>query len=342
MHYVLLYRETAAELGKSHDAAQDDAYWEDVLGADAKRKGLAEEAIWLGRLVAELLPDDPEAMGLLALMLHCEARRAARRGKDGAFVALADQDLQLWSRPMVLEAERLLRAAALHRTPGRFQTEAAIQSLHAQSRKTGGDLRVPLVRLYDLLVDLAPSTGAAVARAVALAEAGDADAALAQLDGLSGCETYQSWWAARARVLWLRGDEREARAAASIAAGLSDDPAVRALLLGGGRSARRPRHPAHDVAFERRPNPCAHAGGGQRAAGPDVAGRERAVAADRGIEAIARGVAGDGLAARSERRGDKGAQPCIFVRPQTKRAPILVGQKFVEVVDVHDSVAAAN
>ena len=173
-------------------------------------------------------------MGLLALILHCEARRAARRGKDGAFVALADQDLQLWSRPMVLEAERLLRAAVLHRMPGRFQTEAAIQSLHAQSRKMGGDLRVPLVRLYDLLVDLAPSTGAAVARAVALAEAGDADAALAQLDGLSGCETYQPWWAARARVLWLRGDEREARAAASIAAGLSDDPAVRALLLGGG------------------------------------------------------------------------------------------------------------
>ena len=208
--------------------------WEDVLGADAKRKGLAEEALWLGRLIAELLPDDPEAMGLLSLMIHCEARRAARRDADGRFVALADQNPQLWSRPMIAKAEALLRAATLHSTPGRLQTEAAIQSLHAQSRMTGDDLRIPLARLYDLLVALAPSTGAAVARAVAHAEAGNADAALAQLDILSGCESYQPYWAARARVLWLRGDERAAWTAASTAAGLSDDPAVRAFLLGGG------------------------------------------------------------------------------------------------------------
>ena len=208
--------------------------WEDVLGADAKRKGLVTEAIWLGRLVAELLPDDPEAMGLLALMLHCEARRAARRGSDGVFVALADQDPQLWSRPMVLEAEALLRTAALQRTPGRFQTEAAIQSLHVQTRMTGDDLRLPLMRLYDLLVAVAPTKGAAVARAVAHAEAGDPDVALAQLDALSGCQTYQPWWAARARVSWLVGDEQAAREAAMTAAGLSDDPAVRACLLSGG------------------------------------------------------------------------------------------------------------
>ena len=208
--------------------------WEDVLGADAKRKGLAEEAIWLGRLMAELLPEDPEVRGLVALMLHCEARRVARRDGDGAFVPLADQDPMRWSQPMIVEAETLLRAAALHRTPGRFQTEAAIQSLHAQSRMTGDDLREPLVRLYDLLVELAPWTGAAVARAVAHAEAGYADVALAQLDDLPGCATYQPWWAARARVLWLGGDERAARTAASTAAGLSDDPAVRAFLLAGG------------------------------------------------------------------------------------------------------------
>jgi RNA polymerase sigma-70 factor (ECF subfamily) len=208
--------------------------WEDVLGADAKRKGLAEEAIWLGRLAAELLPDDPEAMGLLSLMLHCEARRAARRDADGAFVPLSDQDPKLWSRTMLPEAEALLRAAARVATPGRFQSEAAIQSLHAQSVMTGEDLRAPLTRLYDLLVTLAPSAGAAVARAVAYGEAGQGSAALAQLDVLEGCTGYQPWWAARARVLWLLGHESAAHQAAATAAGLSDDPAVRAFLLSGG------------------------------------------------------------------------------------------------------------
>lgn len=208
--------------------------WEDVLGADAKRKGLVEEAIWLGRLVAELLPDDPEAMGLLALMLHCEARRGARRGANGAFVPLREQNPQSWSRTMVREAEALLRAAARFATPGRFQTEAAIQSLHAQSSMTGDDLRLPLVQLYDLLVATTPSTGAAVARAIAYAEAGQGPTALSQLDALVGCETYQPWWAARARVLWLIDDQEAARRAAVTAAGLSDDAAVRSFLLSGG------------------------------------------------------------------------------------------------------------
>lgn len=208
--------------------------WEDVLGTDAKRKRLADEAIWLGRLVAELLPDDPEAMGLLSLMLHCEARRTARRGADGSFVALADQVPQRWSRTMVIEAETLLRTAARFAMPGRFQTEAAIQSLHAQSAMTGEDLRLPLMDLYDLLLALAPSTGAAVARAVAYAEAGQCRAALVQLDALTECAGYQPWWAARARVLWLLGEEAAAREAAATAAGLSDDPAVRAFLLSGG------------------------------------------------------------------------------------------------------------
>jgi RNA polymerase sigma-70 factor (ECF subfamily) len=213
--------------------------WDDVLGADAKRKGLTEEAIWLGRLVAELLPDDPEAMGLLSLMLHCEARKPARRSADGAFVALADQDPHLWSRTMLPEAEALLRTAARYASPGRFQMEAAIQSLHAQSVMTGEDLRVPLMRLYDVLIGVAPSIGAAVGRAVAYAEAGDVAAARAQLDALSGCETYQPWWAARARILWLMGEVDEARAAAATAAGLSDDPAVRTFLLSGGAFRQR-------------------------------------------------------------------------------------------------------
>ena len=111
--------------------------WEDVSGADDKLAGLADEAIWLARLLVDLLPDEAEAMGLLSLMLHCEARRDARRDPDGGFVPLHRQDVARWSRPIIVEAEALLRAAASKISPGRFQTEAAIQSLHAHQRMTG-------------------------------------------------------------------------------------------------------------------------------------------------------------------------------------------------------------
>jgi len=208
--------------------------WDDVAGADPRLAGLAEEAIWLARVTVQLAPDQPEALGLLSMMLHCEARRSARRGPDGAFIPLRDQDVALWSRGMMAEAEALLHTAARAARPGRFQTEAAIQSLHAQSRMTGAQLHVPLARLYDLLAGYAPTTGVLVARAVALAEAGEADAALAQLDALPGAETYQPWWAARARILWLCGQPTAAREAAARAAGLSSDPGIRRFLLAEG------------------------------------------------------------------------------------------------------------
>lgn len=167
-------------------------------------------------------------------MLHCEARRAARRGPDGAFIPLRDQNVALWSRDMMAEAEAALRSAARMGQPGRFQTEAAIQSLHAQSRTTGERLNAPLAQLYDFLARFAPTTGVLVARAVALAENGEAGAAMSQLDAITGAETYQPWWAARARTLWLCGQEAAAREAASRAAGLSNDPGIRRFLLGGG------------------------------------------------------------------------------------------------------------
>jgi hypothetical protein len=130
--------------------------WDDVAGADPRLAGLADEAIWLARLTVQLAPDQPEALGLLAMMLHCEARRAARRGPDGAFIPLRDQDVALWSRDMMAEAEAALRAAAQAGRPGRFQTEAAIQLLHAQSRMTGERLHGPLARLYDVLAASRP------------------------------------------------------------------------------------------------------------------------------------------------------------------------------------------
>jgi RNA polymerase sigma-70 factor (ECF subfamily) len=99
---------------------------------------------------------------------------------------------------------------------------------------TGERLHGPLAQLYDLLARFAPTTGVLVARAVALAENGEADAALSQLDAITGAETYQPWWASRARVLWLCGQEAAAREAASRAAGLSSDPGIRGFLLAGG------------------------------------------------------------------------------------------------------------
>lgn len=208
--------------------------WDDVAGADQRLIGLSGEAIWLARLTVKLTPDEPEALGLLAMMLHCEARRAARRGPDDAFISLADQDVTMWSREMMAEAETALRSAARAAKPGRFQAEAAIQSLHAQQRVTGERLHGPLTQLYDALAQFAPTTGVMVARAAAHAENGEASAALSQLDAIKGAETYQPWWAARARILWLCGQEAAAREAASRAAGLSTDPGIRHFLLSEG------------------------------------------------------------------------------------------------------------
>jgi RNA polymerase sigma-70 factor (ECF subfamily) len=208
--------------------------WEDVNGTDGKLAGLASEAIWLARLLGKLLPDDPEVMGLLSLMLHCEARRSARRDAQGVFVPLDRQDPSQWSGTMIGEAEALVRSASLFAAPGRFQTEAAIQSLHAHQRITGERFTEPLARLYDVLARFAPTTGVLVARAVAHAENGASASALRQLHDVRNGTEYQPWWAARARVCWLAGDEAEAWAAARTAAGLSSDPSVRAFLLGGG------------------------------------------------------------------------------------------------------------
>ena len=112
--------------------------WTDPVGAEARRRHLAEEAIWLGRLVASLLPDEPEAQGLLALMLHAEARRSARRSPQGDYVPLAEQDIAQWNHAMIDEAEALLHHASRRGIAGRYQLEAAVQSAHS-IRRRGGD-----------------------------------------------------------------------------------------------------------------------------------------------------------------------------------------------------------
>jgi len=228
------------ELAARLDAVLEAIYaaygsgWEDVAGSDPRRRGLAEEAIWLGRLVARLLPDEPEAQGLLALMLYCEARRAARRNAAGAYVPLGFQDLRRWSRPMIEEAEEVLAGAARLKAAGRFQLEAAIQSVHAQRVRTGETDWEAVTLLYEGLLRHAPTIGARVAHAAALGEARDAEAGLAALDAIPPDEvaTYQPYWALRGHVLKALGRAAEAGEAYERAIGLSEDPAVRAFLLG--------------------------------------------------------------------------------------------------------------
>jgi len=213
--------------------------WDDIAGADPRRRGLAEEAIWLARLVIQLLPEEPEARGLLALMLHGEARREARRSSDGAFVPLAEQDTARWSAPLIKEAEAELAQAARHAALGPFQLEAAIQSVHAARAVTGRTDATALARLYEGLARLAPTTGVLVSRAAALAEASDPQAGLSALAELPPGDvlSYQPYWALRAHLLRRSGQDEAARDAYDRAIGLSSDPAVRDFLM---QASRRP------------------------------------------------------------------------------------------------------
>ncbi len=227
------------ELPERLDAVLDAIYaaygsgWEDVAGADPRRRGLAEEAIWLGRLVGALLPGEPEAAGLLALMLHCEARRPARRDADGGYVPLTRQDVALWSRPMIDEAERTLAVAARAGNVGRFQLEAAIQSAHARRAVTGQTDWEAIALLYEGLIRTASTIGALVGRAAALAEARSADAGLAALEAIprETVETYQPYWALSAHLLAALERGAAAKQAYARAIGLSEDGAVRDFLV---------------------------------------------------------------------------------------------------------------
>jgi RNA polymerase sigma-70 factor (ECF subfamily) len=209
------------------------AGWETAHDAGSTHHALAREAIAIGRTLVQLMPHEPEARGLLALMLHCEARLAARHGREGEFVPLDQQDTALWSRPLIAEAEENLRSASAFRRLGRYQLEAAIQSIHAQ-RAASGTIDWPQIALlYEGLVRLAPTLGALVGRSVAIAEInGDADG-LAALEAIPTTRStnYQPWWAARAHLLRRLERKTEARDAYTRAASLTDDPALRSYLL---------------------------------------------------------------------------------------------------------------
>jgi RNA polymerase sigma-70 factor, ECF subfamily len=207
--------------------------WSDPAGTEARRRNLAEEAIWLGRLVASLLPDEPEALGLLALMLHAEARRHARRSAQGEYVPLTNQDPALWDATMIEEAEALLLRASALGTIGRYQLEAAVQSAHVIRRRTGRPDWAAIERLYDALSVLTGSPVVAINRAIAVAETRGVAAGLAALDVLAGdarLAEYQPYWAARAGLLARTGAVDDADRAYGLAIGLEPDPAVRRFL----------------------------------------------------------------------------------------------------------------
>ena len=229
----------ANEIPQRLEAVLDAIYaaygssWEDAAGTDRRAVGLAEEAIWLARVLRDQVPNDPEVHGLLALMLHCEARRPARRSADGKFVPLSEQDPQSWLAPLIDEAERELMAAARNPRLGRFQIEAAIQSVHAERAHSGRTDWRAIARFYDQLLQVAPSVGAAVGRAAAHGEAKSAEAGLALLDEIESesVTSYQPYWAVRAHLLRELGRTRDAQEAFDRAIGLSEDDAVRTFLL---------------------------------------------------------------------------------------------------------------
>jgi RNA polymerase sigma-70 factor (ECF subfamily) len=205
----------------------------DGMDTAADPAALSGEAIWLARLIVEQLPKEPEPKGLLALMLYCAARRSARRDAHGRFVPLDRQDARLWDRTMVIEAEGLLTRAAQMGRFGRFQCEAAIQSVHIQ-RPVTGQLNLDALRvLYDVLVEQTGSLGAQIGRAVVLAETGDHRAAMAALDGLpqDRIANHQPWWVARARVASLTGSMGTKKECLRRAIDLTEDQAVRDFLL---------------------------------------------------------------------------------------------------------------
>lgn len=206
--------------------------WDDISGSDHRGSDLTEEALWLARLVVELMPEQPETKGLLALMLYCDSRRGARRSPTDAYVALSEQDTSLWSRPMVAEAEHQLTEALGQRQLGPFQLEASIQSAHCMRLTTGRNNWQDIVDIYDRLAKMAPTAGVLIGRAAALAEVAGPAAGLEALAALEGkaTQSYQPYWAVRADLMSRCGHTTEAHAAYDMAIGLCEDPAIRSYL----------------------------------------------------------------------------------------------------------------
>jgi RNA polymerase sigma-70 factor (ECF subfamily) len=207
--------------------------WDDMAGTDQRGRDMAEEAIWLARVLLLLMPGEAEVQGLLALMLHCEARRPARRGADGRYIPLSEQDPKQWSFPLIEEAEHHLTKAFKRARLGRFQLEAAIQSVHAERARTGRTDWTAILLFYEQLLRVSPALGTQTGYAAAVAEANGPETGLAVLDAmdLEAVSHYQPYWAVRAHLLQRIGHAREAADAYDRAIGLAEDRAVKEFLL---------------------------------------------------------------------------------------------------------------
>jgi RNA polymerase sigma-70 factor (ECF subfamily) len=233
--FVLPEREDLAERLPAVLEAVYGAYAIDWQAAQqgASIESLSAEALHLALVLAELLPDEPEVLGLAALVCLAEARAPARRGADGSFVPLDEQDTTLWDKALIARGEVLLRRAHNYGRPGRFQYEAAIQSVHC-SRATRANVDMTALRkLHRALLRVAPSLGASVAAAAVDGEIDGPDAGLRALDAIDdpAVERFQPAWATRAHLLAQAGRAAEAADAYRRAIELTTDPGVAAYLF---------------------------------------------------------------------------------------------------------------
>ncbi len=226
------------ELGARIQAVLEAVYaaygvaW-DTSDSATEATELSGEAVYLARLLVDFLPGEPEAAGLLALLLFCEARKPARHTSAGEFVPLSRQDAGLWDRSLLAAAEKLLWSAAKAASPGPFQLEAAIQSAHCQRAFGEPVPKHAIAQLYDSLVRIAPTIGALVGQAVAHGEARtplDALQLLGNIDEQSVLG-YQPYWVAKGYLLAQAMEPLTARQCYEKAIGLTTTPAVRAYLL---------------------------------------------------------------------------------------------------------------
>jgi RNA polymerase sigma-70 factor (ECF subfamily) len=178
-------------------------------GDQLVRDDLCAEAIRLGRLLAELMPDEPEALGLLGLMLLIESRRATRTGPDGELVRLADQDRDRWDRDLIAEGQAIVRTCLRRNQPGPYQIQAAINAVHSDAPVAADTDWGQILRLYDQLLAAVPSPVVRLNRAVAVAEVHGPDAALAIVDGLD-LASYHLYHTIRADLLRRLGRSAEA------------------------------------------------------------------------------------------------------------------------------------
>ncbi len=220
MHYVL--EAIYGAFGMAVDALE---------GAESRITDLRAEALYLCSVIRALMPNSAEAAGLMALMLFVQARAAAHGGPHD-FIPLSKQDVNLWDRDAILRADQILWEASLLREPGPFQLEAAVQSAHCHRMFLGSTPWNAIVQLYTAINQHFPTEGSRVAGAVALAEAGQLEQGLEQLEKMDTALTcnFQPWWVAYAHLLGMAGRIREAKLAYDTALGLTSQPSLRAHL----------------------------------------------------------------------------------------------------------------